>query len=165
MKRGYLFLAGTLALATVLYLVVYFCGISSVHTMSRSQEGELEWLRREFQIDDAGFSKVLALHRAHVGKCTDHCLAMDQSKSELLHLAQSSQTVTPEMELALRKASEVREQCRLSTLQYIYDVSQCMRPDQGRRYREMMTARLFEVEPHYHMAVSENPGHSTGQAH
>ena len=125
--------------------------------MSQSKNAELEWLRHEFGMGAEQYETVVKLHASHDVECLKHCDALEKSNIGLLRLMRESTEVTPEIKSALKAATELRERCRHTTLQHIYDVSRQMEPEAAQRYREMMTARLVDTGLHHHIAVSPEP--------
>jgi len=163
MKRSYLILTGILSLGLLTYGAIYLAGISSVSALSSMESDELAWLKAEFKINDSGFEKIVAVHQAHEIQCLEHCRALEASRRRLSKLTQKATSVTPEIEAALKADGAVREQCRVSTLRHVYEVSRLMTPDQGQRYVDLMVRRLIEADGHYHDKVTKRPAEiSTG---
>ena len=53
---------------------------------SRKAEDQWTWLRREFRLSDAQYTRILALHEAYQPICADHCnriMAMQRRMAEL----------------------------------------------------------------------------------
>lgn len=154
MKKGLLTLTLILLTGAVAYCAVFRWSYDNIATLSQSQNAELEWLRHEFDLSPEQFETVHQLHVAYDVKCLKHCNTLEASNRYLARLMRENTEVTPEIEVALNAAAELREECRRSTLRHIYEVSKHMNSEAAQRYREMMTARLVDTGLHHHSAVS-----------
>tara|TARA_R110002096_G_scaffold428258_2_gene639711 strand:- start:15714 stop:16229 length:516 start_codon:yes stop_codon:yes gene_type:complete len=154
MKKGLLIFVAILLTGAVAYCAVFRWSYAHTAMMSQSQDAELEWLRHEFSLSADQFETVRELHAAHDLECLRHCEALALSNDRLFRLMRESTEITPEIETALQAATELREECRRSTLRHIYEVSQHMNTESAQRYRETMTARLVDSGLHHRTAIS-----------
>lgn len=104
---------------------------------------EMEWLRQTFQLNEPQFAAVKQLHESYQPTCEKLCKRIAVANEKLDHLIQSSQSVTPEVEAALRESAEVREDCRKAMLGHIYQVAAEMSTPNRERYLKMMTPRII----------------------
>ncbi len=160
MKLGLWILGGILFLGIGVYQSVYRVAHANVIALSHGPNPELEWLRQEFAIEDAQWEVIRTLHAAHDEQCLAFCAELEATNADLLGLMRESREVTPEVEAVLRKATELRERCRRTTLQHVYEVSRNMSPEAGKRYVEMMTTHLVDESWHEHMV----PGYPGNEA-
>ncbi len=156
MKRGALVLVVTAIVSVSVYCIYFWCATHSVQAMLSQPDGQFEWLRREFALNDSQFTKITALHESYRPKCALMCQRITEANMQVDSLIEKNQTVTPEIENALKNASAVQEECRQAMLAHIYAVSAQMNPESGRRYLEMMRPRLVQPGLRSTMAISPN---------
>lgn len=123
--------------------------------MLTQPDGQLEWLRREFQLTDAQFTKVKQLHDAYRPGCDQMCQRIAAANSEADALISTSQGVTPEIDAALKKCAALQNDCRQALLAHVYAVSAEMSPSEGQRYTRMMTARIVQPGLSHASVVSQ----------
>jgi septal ring factor EnvC (AmiA/AmiB activator) len=150
-----------LAIAVVVSIggsIVYFrTATAPTSAMLDQPAGELEWLRREFQLSDEQFARVRAKHQEYAPKCERMCAQIADANKRLDELIKSNKAVTPEVEAALHHSAQVQEECRRAMLGHVYAVGGEMSPDHGARYLAMMKARL--VQPgHTHRELFSEKG-------
>ncbi|PAW78511.1 MAG: hypothetical protein B9S32_06190 [Verrucomicrobia bacterium Tous-C9LFEB] len=112
-------------------------------TTSTTGQPELEWLRAEYQLDDAQYTRVVALHQNYQPVCDALCAKIAAKNAEIDQLIRTSPNgITPALAQAFREEGELRSACRLSMLNHIYAVSREMSPAQGKRYLDMMATQI-----------------------
>ncbi len=156
MNRGLGILGIILLAGVVVYLTAFHFFYAHTHALATSDRSELEWLRYEFGLSEHQFQTINKLHGQHDVKCLEFCDALEKGNVRLLRMMRESTEITPGIESALQEATKLRERCRRTTLQHIYEVSLEMPPEAGKRYREMMTARLVDSGLHHQTAVSRD---------
>lgn len=156
MKKGALALLVAVLGSAFAYCLYFYCATQPVQAMMSKPEGEMEWLRREFALTDAQFTKIKALHESYRPKCALMCQRITAANVQVDSLIEKNQTVTPEIENALKRASAVQEECGQAMLVHIYAVSAQMNPESGRHYLEMMRPRLVRVGLRSTMVISPN---------
>lgn len=112
--------------------------------MLAKPEGELDWLRHEFNLSDAQFARISEMHTAYRPKCDAMCAKISEANSQLDSLIESQKAVTPEIEAALKRCAAVQEECRRAMLGHAYAVSNEMNPGNGARYLKMVKARVIQ---------------------
>ena len=145
MAKGAIALVAAAVAGLIAYCVYFVCATQPMHAMLADPEGGMEWLRREFELDDAQFVKIKALHEAYKPECAQMCRRISEANSKVDSLVDGSHSVTPEIASALRNVSVVQQECREQMLAHIYAVSAAMTPENGRRYLKLMKPRLIEV--------------------
>ena len=140
MKKGLLILvlAATTALAG--YWTYYRCATAPARKMFTQSGGEMEWLRREYHLGDAQFSRIQQLHREYAPKCDLMCEKIANANARLDQLIKASKTFSPEVDSAMKECVAVQAECRRALLEHVYVVSAEMSPEDGARYLQMMTA-------------------------
>lgn len=165
MKKGALALLVAVLGSVFAYCLYFYCATQPVQAMMSKPEGEMEWLRGEFALTDAQFTKIKVLHESYRPKCALMCQRITEANVQVDTLIEKNQTLTPEIENALKRASAVQEECRQAMLAHIYAVSARMNPESARRYLEMMRPRLVQVGLRSTVAISpDRPSHpETGE--
>ncbi len=110
--------------------------------MLTHKNAELEWLRREFELDEEEYSRIAALHEAYRPKCDALCAAVVKANAKLDAAIDANRKVTPEVVAALRNACELEHECRRAMLDHVYAVSAEMKPETAERYIRMMKPRI-----------------------
>ncbi len=163
MKKGALTLLVAVLGSAFAYCLYFYCATQPVQAMMNKPEGEMEWLRQEFALNDVQFARIKALHETYRPRCDLMCRKIAATNSKLNTLIGSNQRVTPEIDSALQQASAARQECRQAMLAHIYAVSAEMKPESSRRYLAMMKPRLMQAGLPSNMAVS--PAASFGDTH
>jgi len=134
MKKSLLILFGGLLVGLIAYTCIYLHATSAQRSMEQSTRPELAWLKHEYQLSDAQFAQVVQLHDAYHPKCAELCRRIDDQNAKVQKLLAATNTVTPEIQLALAEAAQLRVECESAMMQHFYEVSQAMPSDQGKRY-------------------------------
>jgi hypothetical protein len=134
MKRSWLILFGGLLAGLIAYTCIYLPATSVPRSMEQSSHPELAWLKNEYHLSDAQFAQVAQLHDAYRPKCAEMCRRVDDQNAKVQQLLSETNTVTPEIKLALPEAAQLRVACQSAMMQHLYEVSSAMPPDQGKRY-------------------------------
>jgi Heavy-metal resistance len=141
--------AGVLACAAA-FFGFYFLGTASHRELLHGHAPELAWLKREFGISDAEFTRVTKLHEAYEPQCQEMCRRIDEQTTKLKTLLAATNTVTSEMEATLAESARLRAECQRNMLRHFFAVSQTMPPEQGRRYIEWISERTFGMAHRMH---------------
>lgn len=154
MKKGILVLFLSLFAAAAAFCVYFFCATAPARAMLAKPEGELDWLRHEFNLTDAQFVRISEMHAAYRPKCDEMCVKIAEANSQLDSLIGSQKAVTPEIEAALKRCASVQEECRQAMLGHAYAVSNEMGPGNGSRYLKMVKARVIQSPLTHDTAVA-----------
>jgi hypothetical protein len=114
------------------------------------------WMQQEFHLNDAQYARVKQLETAYYPHCAKMCDQIDQSHQALKDLILANGTVTPEIEVALKKDGEVQQECREDMLHHFYEVSQAMPPAEGKRYLQIMQTQVVEPEKTANAIVAQH---------
>lgn len=134
MKKGGLILLSGLLLGTAAFSGFYYLGTTPCRTMMQEPQPELAWLKKEFNLSDADFARVTAMHEAYMPQCAKRCQVIEGQNVKLRELLANSPTVTPEVENLLTERAKTRALCEAEMLKHFQEVSRAMPPEQGRRY-------------------------------
>ncbi len=144
------------ALGVCGYGVYFRSATAPTAAMLKQPQGEMEWLRREFQLNDAQFESVRWRHQEYMPVCDAMCAKIMTANARLEELIQSQKALTPEIEAALQECVHVQGECRRAMLGHVYAVGAEMPPDQGARYIAMMKARVIQPGLMSNIVVSES---------
>ena len=149
-----------LGAALLLVGLTAFVGGRALH---RSSDGralpseakeEIQWMRKEFALDDAAFQKVEALHLAYVPRCDELCMAVSKSSRKVADLAAATPTVTEELAAAIAEDERVRGECRKALLAHLYETAAAMPPEAAKRFLELaLPTVLSPSHPDVHDSV------------
>jgi hypothetical protein len=163
MKKGGLILLLGLVLGAASFFGFYYLGTASCRDMINRPQPELAWLKKEFNLDDAEFSRVSQLHEAYLPRCAERCRRIELQNQKLQELLRQTTTVTSEIKDLLVERGKMRAACEAEMLGHFIEVSRTMPPEQGRRYLAWAEQQLVlngqGMEQRHHRGM----GHSMGQ--
>jgi hypothetical protein len=116
----------------------------------------MQWLRDEYHLSDAQFSRIQDLHRDYAPKCDVMCQKIAEANDRLAQLIKTNQIFSPEVEAAMNDCVRVQGECRRALLAHVYSVSAQMSPADGARYLEMMAARIVEPGLSHEAVISKS---------
>ena len=134
MRRGILVLAVGVVGAALAYGCVYLVGTATPRALLRSTQPELAWLKHEFNLSDAEFTRISQLHTGYLPQCMERCRRIDELNDKLSNTLASATQVTPEIEKLLNERAQMRATCQAEMLKHFFEVSRTMPPEQGKRY-------------------------------
>ncbi len=142
MKKPVLILLAIVATAAAVYFLCYHAATGDTRRMLNAGDN-MAWLRAEFALSDEQARAITALEAEYEPRCAAMCTRIAESNQRLeKHLA-TSKTMTPELEAALREASQVQADCRAATMAQAFAISAHMAPEQAVRYRAMIAGRVM----------------------
>ena len=156
MKKSLLILLLAAATAFAGYSIYYHCATAPVRTMAAQTDGGMEWLRREYHLSDAQFSRIQQMHREYAPKCDLMCDKIAKANARLDQLILANKTYTPEVEAAMKQCLTVQGECRQALLAHVYAVGAEMSPEDGARYLEMMKSRIVEPGVAHTAVISQS---------
>jgi hypothetical protein len=133
-KRSILILIGGLVLGVLAYAGIYRAETADSCCLVESKAPELAWLKQEFRLSDAEFTRISQLHEKYLAGCAERCLRIDEKNAHLAQLLTATNNVTPEIQTAIAESAQLRAQCQGMMLQHFYEVSRTMPAEQGKRY-------------------------------
>ena len=137
-------LAAAAAVGLIAFYVCNFLATRELRAMAQAPNGDLQWLRQEFHLNDVQFKTIADLHTAYAPVCDEMCRRIMEANAKVDRLVSGNHQVTPELEAAIREAERVREDCRMQMLAHIYRVCAQMSPADGQRYLNMMKSRVVQ---------------------
>lgn len=156
MKRSCLIHLLALAVGLAAYLAVYHY-VKSRPSSQHDRDGfpEIVWLKSEFALSDAEYQHVAQLHAQYQPECAAMCSQVEAVNQRLMHLLEQTNTVTPEIEQALKEAARIRVECQVKMLNHFYAVSQSMPSTPGRRYLHWVQTQTL-LPTYTHSAPGSN---------
>ncbi len=125
------------------YAVVYRLVTQQTRQVAQSKQPVLHWLRHEFQLSDEAFAQVRRLHLEFDGKCQGMCHRLISSQEKLQAQIEAKGALDEELRKAIAENEALHRECREATLEHIFDMSRLMSPEQGERYRRIVSERLI----------------------
>src|SRR5580765_4893973 len=107
MKKSMLILLLAAVMAGAGYWIYYRCATGPARSMMTASAGEMEWLRREYHLNDAQFGRIQAMHREYAPKCDLMCEKIAKANTRLDQLIKASKTFTPEVDGAMKECVAV----------------------------------------------------------
>lgn len=143
MNRGVRILLAGAVLAVAAYWVSYELTTRPTKAMLACHDSGMEWLRGEYHLTDAQFSRIQKLHEEYRPGCDARCRGIAEANTKLRALIDSNHSVTPEMAATLNEWTSLEGECRKALLGHVYAVSAEMNPEDGRRYLKMAVASIL----------------------
>lgn len=155
MKRVAAILLLGLVAACASFVVYYRMALAPTEEIARHSHAELEWLRREFHLNDAQFAAVEKLHYEYAPRCEQMYEQISSVYQRADYLMEVSDQVTPEIEETLNECSHLNDECRRASLRHAFAVAQHMPPKDASRYLRLMRARIMEPGVVRHVAAAQ----------
>ena len=155
MKRAWLIILAGLALACGAYWGSYRAATANCHAMETSKEPELAWLKSEFHLTEAEFTRVSAVHEEYLAGCAERCQRIDEKNAYLKQLLAGTNAITPEIEKVLSDAAQLRAECYKKMLDHFYNVSRTMPPAEGKRYLAWVQEKTIMSDTHRGMRATD----------
>ncbi len=151
MKRPLLILVGGLMLAIAGYCGVYYAGTARDCCTPPGQAPELAWLKQEYHLSDAEFTRITGMHEKYLEGCAERCRQIDLKNQELARMLAATNAISPDIEKTLAESALLRADCQKKMLQHFYDVSRTMPPEQGKRYLAWVQSKTVLSDTHSEM--------------
>ena len=142
MKKSVLILLAVIVVAVVTYLACYHFATRETQQMLGAAN-DMVWLRSEFALNEEQARAIAALQSDYEPHCMEMCERIAKSGERLEKLLHESKAMTPELEAAVREASQTQADCRVATLRQAFAISAHMAPEQAARYRKMIAERIL----------------------
>jgi hypothetical protein len=165
MRKGYLFLAFGVLAGLAAFAVCFLIGTASTREVMTQPDPEMAWLKKEFDLGDAEYQRIVKLHQAYLPQCAMRCAQIEEQNEELKRLLAESPGMTDEIQAVMAKRAQMRADCEAEMLRHFLEVSRSMPLEQGKRYLawvEQQTLFRGEAMEQLHKAgspVSEHHHH------
>ena len=144
------YIPGTLALivavAAATWFAAYRAGAGHDIQEAVQRRDALEWLRRDFDLNETQFAAVKRLHESYAVVCEEHCRAIQDAARERNAL-QARPSVNPaELAAAERKVEELRAVCETAITRHVREVAAQMSAAQGSRYLALVLPKIKDFD-------------------
>src|SRR5690242_1870258 len=129
MKRFGLILGVGVLICAAAYCGAYFLGTAPARQLAQEKYPELAWLKKEFNLSDAEFTRIVGLHDAYQPHCAEMCRRIAAKNAEIKEALAKSNEITPELEQKLAEAAAIRAECQKAMLRHFFEVSRSMPPE------------------------------------
>lgn len=151
MKRGLWIIIAAVMAAIAGFVITQrsCCDVVMTHAVPHdggSRLPELEWLRHEFKLTDAQFTKISELHLAYRPTCEDLCLKVMASQDKIKMLVSGGTQVSPELKAALQEQATLHVKCQTALLTHLYQTATCLSPEQARGYLDAMLPQVIDMK-------------------
>jgi hypothetical protein len=119
---------------------------------SRKAEDQWTWMRREFRLSDAQYTRILALHAAYQPICANHCNRIMALQERMADLEKGGAKPSPDYVAAQAEWQAITRECNRATMEHLEKVAREMDPAEGRRYLDLMVPRVSRRD---HRGASE----------
>lgn len=143
MRRSLVIVMIGLFAALAAYCGFYFVGTASQRGLLKSESPELVWLKKEFNLSDAEFTRISQLHAAYRPHCVEMCRRIAEQDVKLRKLLEPAQNLTPPIETVLAERAKLRVECESAMLRHFFEVSRTMPPAQSQRYLAWVKEKTF----------------------
>jgi len=149
-KQGTVILAAALIATVAGSCWLYLCATAHSSDMLKAPNGELEWLREEFALDDSRFAAIKTLHQAHIRQCVELCRQVDMANARVARLTARDDQVTPEVRDALGAAATRETRCREAMLEHIFQIADQIPTESRQHYLDMMLPHALPAKAAHH---------------
>ena len=141
MKKGILVLLAGLLAGTVAFCAMRWHNERHRHASAGivlDAMPELEWLKRDLELNDEQFSKVRELHLAYRPECTEMCRRIAGAHEKTEAISKANREITPEFKTALQDHADIHVKCQEAMLKHLYRTAATLNPPQAERYLKTM---------------------------
>ncbi|HUZ06740.1 MAG TPA: hypothetical protein VMV89_04560 [Candidatus Paceibacterota bacterium] len=163
MNRSLIILLGAMALGVALFSSSYVVSQRLCQVCVAQPAGGLDWLRKEYHLNDMEMSRIQKLHENYVSQCAVMCQTVAAKKLELAAALNNTTNLSPVAEQKLSELSACRTQCQSKMLQYFVQVSQNMPPTEGHRYLADMQNFSLGLQGESEQSMSPASSHEQHQ--
>ncbi len=163
MNRSLVIVLGALALGAALFCGSYAAGQRLCRVCVAQPAGSLDWVRREFHLNNAEMARIQTLHKNYLSQCAAMCRMVTAQKQEVAAALGNTTNVNPVAEQKLAELAACRARCQSRMLQYFVEVSGVMPPAEGRRYLAQMQNFTLGLQEGNAQSTLEPAGHEHHQ--
>ncbi len=163
MNRSLIIVLGALALGAALFGSSYVVSQRLCQVCVAQPVGGLDWLRKEYQLNDVEMAHIQKLHADYLSQCAVMCQMVAVKKLELAAALNNMTNISPVAEQKLSELAACRAQCQSKMLQYFVQVSQVMPPAKGRRYFDEMQNFTLGLQGKSDQSTSPSADHEHHQ--
>lgn len=144
-------------LATAALVVAALWGTrESLRQRESLQEVGLRWLKEEYQLDDATFERVSALHRDYFTQCSQMCRKLGEADRPLLWRTRQRHPQPNDLEDRLTKEQALCTECEKTATEHLRQVAELLPPGQAERFLDEMLATLQQQRREHDRSISSS---------
>jgi hypothetical protein len=167
MKQGGFILLAGLLLGAGAFSGFYYLRTAWCRATLTEPRPELAWLKKEFHLSNAEFSRVVRLHLAYLPQCAKRCLIIEAQNQKLRQLLGQTTNVTSEIQALLLERAKTRAECESEMLKHFLAVSRTMPLEEGKRYLAWVEQQTFlndqAMERRHHTVQNHSTDHPSRQ--
>jgi hypothetical protein len=163
MNRSLAIVLGALVLGVGLFGGSYLVSQRICQVCVTQPPGSLDWMRKEFHLNDAELARIQKLHADYLSQCNLMCRMVTVKKQEVAAALNNTTNVSPVAEQKLAELAACRAHCQSQMLQYFTAVSQTMPPVESRRYLAEMQKFTLGLPATTPPPVSNPPANEQSQ--
>ncbi len=137
MKRSLLLLILVLLASVAMFQGAHWVACRLCAARAAESLDDLQWLRMEFQLQEAELTRIRQLHNGYLPQCRQYCQQIADKKAALGKLLENGGTADATKE-TLHEIAMLRVDCQTEMLRHFEAVSREMPPAQGARYLAKM---------------------------
>jgi hypothetical protein len=147
------------AAAATCFICYQSCTNPDVH--AAVQKGDaLEWLRSDFNLNEAQFAAVKRLHDSYAVECEAHCNAIQNAARQREELKTQSPVNATALAEAQKKVDELRVVCETAIASHVRQVATHMSPEQSARYLALVLPKIKDFDHQGHADVRVDNRHN-----
>lgn len=124
------------------------------------QKGDaLEWLRTDFNLNEAQFAAVKRLHDSYAVECEAHCSAIQIAARGREELKTQSPVNAAALAEAQKKVEDLRVACETAIASHVRQVATHMSPEHGARYLALVLPKIKDFDHQGHADVRVDNRH------
>lgn len=112
----------------------------------------MEWLRADFHLTDAQYSRVRELHESYAGSCAEHCRLIQEANKARSALMAANPSDTTAINDAERNIQDLRVRCETAITRHVRQVATVMSPADAQRYLALVLPKIANFD---HQAVPD----------
>lgn len=126
------------------YALCYRLEVVPERALERSDRTGVDWLRKEFHLTPQQLSTILKIDADFTAHNEETYRRLNELYGKADALIARSQSVTPEVDAALRECAEVQaESCR-TALKHMYAIAGQLPPQESARYIKILQPHILE---------------------
>lgn len=146
MNRPLVLLPLGLLLGALAYGAGFWLQTREERARHREPHAELAWLRREFNLTDDQYRRVVALHEAYRPTCLELCRRIAEQNARLTTAALATNRLTAGVQQLVLETGRVRDDCRQAMLGHLYTVAAELPPEAAGKYLRLMLEATCVIE-------------------
>jgi hypothetical protein len=119
----------------------------------------LEWMRREYDIDEVAFQKICRLHEQYFADRESMTSVMDAVERPILYPRGSEKKSSAVQKAAFKYEQELCEDYEAETIRHLEEVAALMKPEQGKRFLQDFTQNIHQQRIEHQRALRERAQH------